>query len=89
MRYMTYIPVVPRGGLTERVVHDQLPKTNKSGDCSCTPQQGCFGMGDYSHNNNSSSSSDSLLHIILFPSLLYYGFMLWNYVLFSVHYSES
>ena len=51
MRYMTYIPVVPRGGLTERVVHDQLPKTNKSGDCSCTPQQGCFGMGDYSHNN--------------------------------------
>ena len=62
MRYMTYIPVVPRGGLTERVVHDQLPKMNKSGDCSCTPQQGCFGMGDYSHNNNSSSSSDSLLY---------------------------
>ena len=49
MRYMTYIPVVPRGGLTERVVHDQLPK-NKSGDCSCTPQQGCFGKGDYIHN---------------------------------------
>ena len=72
MRYMTYIPVVPRGGLTERVVHDQLPKINKSGDCSCTPQQGCFGMGDYTHNNTGGGQGglnpNSQLFLTLIPN---------------------
>ena len=44
MYYMMYLPVVPRGGLTERVVHDQLPITYLA-IVHCTPQQGCFWNG--------------------------------------------